>query len=395
MDLRTKLIFAFVLASLGAMLALGAFSYDATRSLLRSIALRQLEAMAESKKQDLERAIVGWRDRVQLVTSRTSLRESLRSFKRDGDEAQLVRTEAILADAIRAAESLRGISIYGADGFFLASSGIDLGERERVRPAMFMWADEPVVYENVSLDPDEGLLVTLVSPVRIAGVLVGAAKVRLSAQELIDVTRDYTGLGETGETLMAMQTESGDALVLNPLRHGPADSAGRRIGPDQARDPILQAVQGIEATYEDGAYDYRGEEVWAATRYLEEFGWGVVVKVDVDEELAPIRELRETLIRLGLSLSAFAIVVATLFGFYVSGPIRELAEVAQRIRDGEHGLRAPTGGADEVGRLARTFNAMADELLSTEEAVEEARDEAGSAQRADEPPPSHATGPKG
>lgn len=395
MDLRTKLIFAFVSASLGAMLALGAFSYDATRSLLQSIALRQLEAMAESKKQDLERAIVGWRDRVQLVTSRTSLRESLRSLKRDGDEAQLVRMEAILADAIRAAESLRGISIYGADGFFLTSSGIDLGERERVRPATFMWADEPVVYENVSLHPDEGLLVTLVSPVRIAGVLVGAAKVRLSAKELIDVTRDYTGLGETGETLMALPTEAGGALVLNAVRHGAGDAAGRRIGPDQDRDPILQAVQGTEATYQDGAYDYRGEEVWAATRYLAEFGWGVVVKVDVEEELAPIRELRETLIRLGLSLSAFAIVVATLFGFYVSGPIRELAEVAQRIRDGEHGLRAPAGGADEVGLLARTFNAMADELLPTGKAVEATRDEDGSARCADAPPPGNATEPKG
>ena len=94
-------------------MALGAFSYDATRSLLRSIALRQLEAVAESKKQDLERTIVGWRDRVQLVTSRTSLRESLRDFKRDHDEALLARMEGILGDAIRSAESLRGISIYG------------------------------------------------------------------------------------------------------------------------------------------------------------------------------------------------------------------------------------------------------------------------------------------
>ncbi len=393
MDLRTKLIFAFVTASLGAMLALGAFSYDATRSLLRSIALRQLEAMAESKKQDLERAIVGWRDRVQLVTSRTSLRESLRSFQRDRDEAHLARIERTLADAIRAAESLRGISMYGADGFFLTSSGVDPGERERLRPVMFMWAEQPVVYENVSLDPSEGLLVTLVSPVRSAGVLVGAAKVRLSAQELVDVTRDYTGLGETGETLMALRTEAGDALVLNPLRHGPEDSAGRRIGPDQERDPILQAVQGNEAVYQEGAQDYRGEEVWAATRYLEEFGWGVVVKVDVAEELAPIRELRETLIRLGLSLSAFAVVVATGFGFYVSRPIRELAEVARRIGQGEHGLRAPSGGADEVGLLARTFNAMADELLTTDEVVEDALDEAEPMQRGDGPPPGRPTGP--
>jgi len=382
MDIRTKLVFAFVAASLGAMLALGAFSYDATRSLLRRIALRQLEAVAESKKQDLERVIVGWRDRVQLVTSRTSLRESLRDFKSDGDEAHLDRMEHILDDAIRSTRALRGISIYGADGVFVTSSGVDLGERERLRPAVFMWAEEPVVFENVSLDPDEGLLVTFVSPMRIAGVLVGAAKVRLSAQELIDVTRDYTGLGETGETLMARRTEAGDALVLNPLRHGPADPARRTVGQDREGDPILEAVQGTESLHHEGTYDYRGEQVWAATRYLEEFGWGVVVKVDAHEELTAIRELRETLVRLGLSLSAFAIVAGTLFGFYISRPIRELAEVARRIGAGEHKLRAPEDGQDEVAFLARTFNAMADELVRTNEAAEDAREEAEEAQRA-------------
>ena len=367
MDIRTKLVFAFVAASLAGMLALGAFSYDATQELLQRIALRQLEAVAETKKEDLGRVIVGWRDRVQLVTSRTSLRESLAAYKRARDPALVERMDRILGDAIRSTRALRGISIYTADGFFVTSSGVDLGERGRVRPAAFMWAEQPVVFEKVTLHPDEGLLVSFVSPMRLAGVLVGAAKVRLSAQELIDVTRDYTGLGETGETLMAQRTEEGDALVLNPLRHGHEEGAGHRVRTGETHDPTLRAVQGTEATYREGAIDYRGEKVWAATRYLDEFGWGLVVKVDADEELAPVRELRETMVRLGLSLSAFAVIAGTLLGFYVSRPIRELAEVARRIGAGEHDLRAPTDGEDEIALLSRTFNTMADELVRSEE----------------------------
>jgi len=374
MDIRTKLVFAFVAASLAGMLALGAVSYEATRELLQRIALRQLEAVAETKKEDLGRVIVGWRDRVQLVTSRTSLRESLATYKRTRDEALVARMERILRDAIRSTRALRGISVYTADGFFVTSSGVDLGERGRVRPAAFMWAEQPVVFEKVTLHPDEGLLVSFVSPMRLAGVLVGAAKVRLSAQELIDVTRDYTGLGETGETLMAQRTEEGDALVLNPLRHGHESGAGHRVRTGETDDPTLRAVQGTEATYREGAVDYRGEKVWAATRYLDEFGWGVVVKVDADEELAPVRELRETMVRLGLSLSAFAIMAGTILGFYVSRPIRELAEVARRIGAGEHDLRAPAHGEDEIALLARTFNTMADELVRSEEPEEGPRE---------------------
>jgi HAMP domain-containing protein len=143
-------------------------------------------------------------------------------------------------------------------------------------------------------------------------------------------------------------------------------------------------VLGTESLYHDGAYDYRGAEVWAATRYLDEFGWGVVVKVDASEELAPIRELRETLVRLGLSLSAFAVVAGAFFGFTISRPIRQLAQVARRIGQGEHELRAPAGGSDEVGLLARTVNAMADELVRAKEAAAEAPDEALQARRADD-----------
>ena len=57
MDIRTKLVFALVAVALGSMLALGAFTYDATRAQLQRLALRQLDALAESKKEDLERVI--------------------------------------------------------------------------------------------------------------------------------------------------------------------------------------------------------------------------------------------------------------------------------------------------------------------------------------------------
>jgi PAS domain S-box-containing protein len=43
-------------------------------------------------------------------------------------------------------------------------------------------------------------------------------------------------------------------------------------------------------------------------------------------------------------------------------PIHQLAEVVNRIREGEMDARAAVAREDEVGLLARTFNEMADEL---------------------------------
>jgi HAMP domain-containing protein len=363
-DIRTKLVFALVVTALGSMLALGAFSHEATRDLLQGLALRELEAVAEGKKQDLQRVIAGWQDRVQLVASRTSLRESVRELRLDGrgDAAVLDRIQTIADDAVASTRTLLGISVYTSAGFFVTSSGVDLGDRARVRPILFMDTEQPVVFDYVTLHPEEGLLVSFVAPMRMEGRLVGALKVRISARELIDVTEDYTGLGATGETLMAQLTEEGGALVLNPVRHGPDAIGGLVVPEDRIHDPTLHAARGVEAIHREDATDYRGEAVWAATRYLETFGWGIVVKIDAAEELAPVARLRETMVRLGLSLSAFAILTGTLLGFYISRPIRELAEVVRRFGEGDTSARAEVSGDDEVALLARSFNEMADGL---------------------------------
>jgi PAS domain S-box-containing protein len=65
---------------------------------------------------------------------------------------------------------------------------------------------------------------------------------------------------------------------------------------------------------------------------------------------------------LTLSLGALAILVGTILGFRFSKPIKDLAEVADRIRGGALSARAVEAGEDEVGLLSRTFNDMADEM---------------------------------
>jgi len=376
MDIRTKFVFALVAVSLGSMLTLGAFTYRAVQGLMQRTAVRQLEAVAESKKLALEKVIEGWYDRVLLITSRTQLRASIRAVHKEGALDEIPRIERILADALEAVPSLRGIAIYRPDGIRVTSVGLDLGE-ERLMPATFWLADAPLVYHNVSLDPDGQLMVAFVAPMRRAGTLVGAVRVAISARELIDITSDYTGLGDTGETLLALGEPGDSVLILNPLRHDPSASLSRRLTREAGADPTLEVVRGEEGVYREGAVDYRGEPIWAATRYLEDFGWGIVVKVDTAEELEAVTELRDTLTKLAVSLSAFAIVVGTLLGLYFARPIRQLAEVAQRIGDGELDLRANGNTEDEVGQLAASFNRMTEQLVAKSRELERQIEERG------------------
>ncbi len=363
MDIRTKLVFALVFVSLASMLALGAFAYRLARDLQQAHAIRQLEAMAESKKVALENVLSGWEDRVNLIASRTQLRASLSEFDRTGDEEHKHRIERILDDARSSVATVRRIAVFDTKGRPVASRGD--GPPAPRHTAAFQDPQVGTTFRGVSSGPDDALSATWVAPMRLEGRFVGMLEVVLDAHELIEVAHDYTGLGTTGETLIARREPGGGASIIHSVRHGEE----RRAGADGVGMPLQRAVGGVEATYPDGR-DYRDEAVWAATRTLAEPGWGLVVKMDVAEEQEMAAKLRDDLVSLGLSLAALAIVLGTLLGLYIAKPIRELADVAHRIRHGEFELRAHVTTEDEVGELAETFNQMIEVLVASHHELE-------------------------
>lgn len=362
MDIRTKLVFALVAVSLASMAVLGFVMYSAAGTLLRESSLRQLEALAESKKDDLRTEYLGWEETVRLVASRTQLRLSLRELAETGDPVQRSRIERILVDADRSGRTIRRLTVYGLDLAPIFSTGavpvdsLPPIDRGRLPPG------ETARYEGIRLVPEDGLEVGFVCVLTLDGERIGILEVTLSADQLREIIADSTGLGETGETVLAFrEAATGDTHLIHATPV-PADTLGglqlRVTRPDS---PSTVAIGGQDTVLIE-ALDYRGEPVWAATRYLAEPEWGIVVKFDKAEEREPIVELRRTMTDLALSVSAFAILAGILLGFHFARPIHDLARVVQRLRDGDLDARADTSSEDEVGLLARAFNEMAEEL---------------------------------
>jgi len=362
LDLRTKLVFVLVAVSLASMLALGALAYTAASDLLRQKTLRQLESLAETKKEDLEKVIAGWEDRVSLVASRTQLRLSLRDYSQTGGTTgQRERIERILNDALASSEALQALTVYELDGQVVAAAGEAERRVHALQPsriaALGGSIGPPQIYFNTADEPRIAYLTSLT----LDGQRIGALDVELNAGELIELIHNFIGLGATGETMIVVRDSAGVTRVLHPLR-GDVTRPVAIVRPEGGDDPATRALQDRDTVISAGLVDYRGEPVWAATRFLPQVGWGVVVKFDADEERAPIIELRQRLTRLGLSLSAFAILLGTFFGLRFAKPIHDLSAVANQIRLGELDARAKVEREDELGLLARTFNQMAEEL---------------------------------
>ena len=64
MDIRTKLVFTLVVVALVSMFVLSLAMYAIAEPALRDSRLDLLEALAESKRDDMDQVFAGWIDRV-------------------------------------------------------------------------------------------------------------------------------------------------------------------------------------------------------------------------------------------------------------------------------------------------------------------------------------------
>jgi signal transduction histidine kinase len=96
---------------------------------------------------------------------------------------------------------------------------------------------------------------------------------------------------------------------------------------------------------------------------------GVVIVATVAGTVIVLFAIREAGLEIG-----FAIVLATALGLAMvqllargmTSPLREMADAASDMARGDYGRRVRATSRDEVGELARAFNAMAAELGGVE-----------------------------
>jgi hypothetical protein len=318
--------------------------------------------MAESKKQDLEKVIESWRNHVRLIRSRTQLRVNLKENQDTRSDSVLAEMRRIANDAQQSTMQVDRITLFDRDGRKVVSAGVV--NREPL-PASSLESDE-VAYSGFFIGMDGRPKAVFNSRLYLDQELIGSVEVVIDTDDIDSLAGNHRGHGESGETMIFAQQPSGEIVLLHPLRH-------TETAPDWTDAPgyVLAAIAGQQGLFRAGGKDYRGNDVWAATRYVPDVGWGLVEKVDADEEKLPVSGLRSDLIDLGLALGAFAVAGGTLLGFYMARPIRDLAGVVRRVRNGEESLRADARFDDEVGLLAESLNEYLDHIHNNKNSPDE------------------------
>jgi serine/threonine-protein kinase len=100
----------------------------------------------------------------------------------------------------------------------------------------------------------------------------------------------------------------------------------------------------------------------------EEIGSALALR-SLSAETAAFREFRRLLVLVSLGVMAVGLLAAWVAASRITGPVRKLAGLVDRIREGSYTGAVAVPGRDEIGALARAFNGLLADLREKEQMI--------------------------
>jgi PAS domain S-box-containing protein len=139
----------------------------------------------------------------------------------------------------------------------------------------------------------------------------------------------------------------------------------------------LTSNKGITGFYRD----YRGVEVAGASMYIPSMKWVLLVEIDKDEVLSPVKRI---LISALITAAVVIIMMVSLFiGFMkrMVKPLQKISDAAKNIAIGNFDVSVSVQTHDEIGMLCESFNYMARHIKGRTMELEKSNTSLAEAQR--------------
>ncbi len=252
--------------------------------------------------------------------------------------------------------NLSPIFLLDGDGKIVAASDDSWEGKYREDKDYFLHGSEDTYVSDIFHNLVLGRPTMVVStPVRDSsgGVLAGHADLN----QLSGLMLERSGLGQTGETYLVNKNN----LLITESRFEPGLTFKKWI----FTDGVSRALEGQSGA--DLYLDYQDIPVIGAYRWLEDREMALIAKQDQAEALAPVNDLRNTVLMLAGVVFAAAAVVSILLTRQITNPLRKLAEYARSVGKGEYSAEIEIKGEDEVASVATDVQTMVRQLQHTQE----------------------------
>jgi diguanylate cyclase (GGDEF)-like protein/PAS domain S-box-containing protein len=326
LPLGTRLALGFFLVAVLPLAGLAWFYLDSFESALRQTVLQNIASIADKKADQIDTFIDERLKDVQALGRNRNVRRIMADLLAESapPAAATVRArQAELAELIdpdryhdlllitpdgKVRLSLRQESDLGSNLY--RGPYRDTGLARGFRQALSSFNTDLTPFEPYA--PSGGQVSAfLVVPLMSDDRLLGALALQLDIDTLTPVVSDRTGLGQTGETVLAER--QGDHLRYTaPLRHIAGATFQKTLPEAKIPAPMRAALAGGHGL--GLGHDYFGVPVAAAWRYLPALHWGMVVKMDAHEVFLPAQRARRATALALLAFLGFSGTAALLLG---------------------------------------------------------------------------------
>lgn len=324
-----------------------------------------LEAITQLARLRILSSVDRMKETSALVSSRTQLRKSLAAHQQQNADANTVIKEVehlqminkIIFDASESINNIVEISLFDNSGKAIAST-LD------ILPVSIEGQKQAV--SSVELTQKMGdTLLTAYDPLTLDGQSIGFIKVSVEPNFIQEIVDEGRGLGQTGEWVLAIKDGQGNAVFVSPTRYDNKGAFNRTIDSGNTNMPVVQALTGNDGIIWDGI-DYAGNEVVAATRFIPEFEWGIVAKINKEEVFSDETAIASVFWMVLALTVGLAFLIGAFLTYFIAKPIESLTKQVIKIRDHrgdylEQKLKISTSWV-EVSLLAQRFNEMLSDI---------------------------------
>ncbi len=360
-SIRLKIAIALLLVGFSTLFGIGTITLYGFYHLVIEETQNHLVTTSALQKERIQAFIHHQLERADLVSGRTQLRLTLQRYSQQPQPGQIERMRKILRDAQQALPDLNKIDLYTTTGTPLLTTSPTMAQPPSA-PHPFGEVHQSRILD-VEWTTDNRLNIVLISPLILEGETLGVLLVHCEGDELRRITQNYSGMGRTGETVLAQKGADGSAQFIVPRRFEQPARYDRTIAADQRDIPIIRAIN-QELGFYDDIVDYRETPIYAVTDFIPETNWGLVNKIDQEEALAPfVNKVTQLGVVMVFLLLLILVVIDRLSGS-ISRPILQLTQQARSVQsDWRQQLTDTEEYDDETAHLVDAFDEVTHELI--------------------------------
>lgn len=389
--IQTRLLLIFVSIGIGIILAISLIGYETAKHIMQTGLYKELAVIRETRKRHLQEFIQENLMDLQTLSRVMDVRllyDELFRYHQDLEigpgDAYDVETErfrqiaeeygAVLSEYIAMHGYEDMYLLCAAHGHVMYTTGRrdDLGSNlqagpYRDSPLTALWqkvvdTQQVAMQDFQPYQPAGGNPAAFIGTPLLGdeGAMIGVLALQISIAQVNDIMRQREGLGETGESYLV----GDDYLMRSDAYLDPHQRSvvGSFLNPDSGSVTTRAVQQALAGASGEGIVeDYRGVRVLSAYSPVEVFRgirWALLVEIDEAEAFAHVYELRTTMLAWSVGLIIIVVAGAVWVSRTITGPIHNIATIAEHIARGELDVDIAVTSRDEIGQTLRAMQGM-------------------------------------